>query len=359
MPREVIELARLEMMPRIMSVHGQPEEIEMAAFVGATCGTVASLGLGLVDHDGNRYLWSQATPHALIACWRGMFILDALSQIHSDTIPKTYRIVQRRESALLNEALADLKWQLPNIADLRAEFLNMKIPDGELDRMLIICNDPSNNIDVSISELKEELALGIINETEQLKRAFEIDAACRARQEAINARCKDPLPADQSFRKFCDDAGIRYLCDAPLGCYGPDWSHRNLKTLDENIVRVGLSYHNAFDIICTEYLPRPNKLSNVFGHIGTPVLRLKNGVELILRTAHYHDDEMWVTTSHVGHTDRQTEWILSDLAAHKPRMVGLTYDFSSKPTFHRRSYYHIKDQSQPSRLTQLLQKFKK
>lgn len=356
MAGKILMLAKMEMKPRMLLEDGKWEKVKMAAFVGATDEELAQFGIGLVDGEGHCWFWALALPHLLVTSWRGMQVLDRLERIDHGTICNAYYIGKRRADSELKRAVPALSKQLPEIIKLRDELLRTKIPDEELDRMLEICNSPDNNIDVAIWELEDEIKAGTIQETEKVRQAFEIDAAGRVRWAQNEARSKQALPRHQSFRRFCEDAKIQYLCDVPFGAYGFDWGHRNMETLDETIVFSGLQFGHAVWFACTE---NPERAQS-FGQVGLPVIRLADERELVLEKAHYHDDQMWAGARLVK-DDELTEWRLDELASMKPRMVGITYDAYDNPSSEdaERGYALIKKKGLSGRASQLLQKLRK
>lgn len=133
-------------------------------------------GIGLLDKDDDGQFWGLETPHRLVTAWRGMQILDRVKRIGFGVISRAYSAGLRQEEDDIGRWREQLKEALPELDDVREEVLSRKIPDEELERMLGICNRPDNEIAVDIKELQEEIRLGTIRETEQVRRAFEISA---------------------------------------------------------------------------------------------------------------------------------------------------------------------------------------
>lgn len=358
MAGRVNKLAEMGAKPRTIWRDGKWQEVEMTSFVGVTDEESAQLGIGLADKEGKCHFWALAFPHALITSWRGMQVLDHLEKIGYGTIHHAYFVGERKKDSEVERSMAELKEQLPEIETLREKLLKKPIPDDELDRMLTICNSPESHINVATWELKQEIEAGTIHETRQVKLAFEIEAKEQVRLGQNKARSKVALPAHQSFREFCQRANIQYLCSAPIGAYGWDWGHRDPGEIDEEIIFHGLQYGWSEQIFCTEEPEKADK----FGQIGHPVVLLKDGRELVVCYAYYHDDQMWVGVRPVKNEDELTEWKIGELSALGPQMVGITLSRQSKNVTIEeveRGYVLVKRGSMPLWVTKLLQKFRK
>ena len=174
MPKEVVAMLPAEAaeMPEEELIQLLKElPLEMLA-------TIAPLkfGIGLLDEEDDGHFWGLEAPHRLVTSWRGMQILDRVERVGFGVISRAYSAGLRQEEDGIGNWWEQLKEVLPNTDEMREEMLSRKIPDKELERMLRICNRPDNEIAVDIKELQEEIRLGTIRETEQVRRAFEISA---------------------------------------------------------------------------------------------------------------------------------------------------------------------------------------
>lgn len=353
----LIILRKLGPKPRTILWDKQWEEMELSAFVGATNDeTLAQFGIGLMDAKGECRFWGMLHPQALVTAWRGMYVLDRMEHIRHATICHSYYLGQRKVDHDVERALEDTKEQLPEIEKLREEVLQMKIPDEELDRMLKICNAEDNAILLATWELEAEVEAGTIHATDEVMRALEIAAAARVRQAQNEVRSQQPLPRHQSFVQFCKGARVKNVSDYPIGSYA--WGMRGEDKIDEDIVYAGLQFGHGIDFVCSENSP-PTGLER--GRVGSPVVLLKDGRELVLKSVCYHDDQMWISAALVKSPDQPTEWKLSELAALGPQMVGIAVGRSDWATAEevKRGYALIKRKNLPDWVSHILDAFKK
>lgn len=292
----------------------------LAAFVGAAGDSMLSFGIGLISEDCNTaQFWGLAMPHSLITSYRGMQVLDNVTELEHGTICACYYAGGRdlRDSEL--HYIDDLREQIPEISDMRETMLAQSIPDGELDEMLEVCNS-TDGIDLAIWELEKEIEAGAISRTPGVERAFEIAQAERARYERNEELAAQELPADQSFEQFCKDFRIEYLCDAPVGMYGWDWGHTTMDGLDKEIVYSSLQYEHPSSVFCTEFSAKRND----FGQIGHPVLQLSDDKKVALESVQYVDGVMYANICEMGLHHETIRVTLAALRVLEPAMVGVT-----------------------------------
>ena len=323
----LIVLQQLEAKPRTMMRDGRCVEVKSAAFVGATDGELCEFGIGLLDENSGRSVfWALVCPHLLITAWRGMHILDKTTSILHGTICHAYYAGQTNdENSDVKKAIAELSEQIPDFQAFRKSILEMKIDNDVLDAMLKICNSTDNSIDISEHELKEAVKAGIINQTDEVSRVYEIAIEQQLQRERIEQISKQPLPESKSFRVFCQKFGIKNLFDNPYDDWPDYWS---VDKMDEMLVRSGLSYDGLESVWCAE---NPKSAPGV-GHVGRPVLQLNDQRTVVLSYVRFKDNDMFGAIHSVKGED-EDEWLtLSELSAFKPRFVGLTFDRNDKPT---------------------------
>lgn len=322
----LIEVRKLKPKWRqVLKEDGVYKDTMLSAFVGAKDGGITQFGIGLLDErTGKAEFWGSMLPQNLITAWRAMWLLECVKRVKPGMIYAAYCVARRNFSRSCDgHHLETLRGQIPEIESLRDELLEAKIPDGELDGMLKICNGSENGINISASELEYEWRMGTINCTEELKRtlaAIEEEKAWQARAEEASKR---PLPGHQSFRKFCKDFGLRNLCDQPSGSYGADWRHCDMKKIDQELVYYGLLRERVREIYCTKNTPH----SKDFGQIGHPVLVMRDGRYLALTQVKYDQlNEMQLLLQATPLSEGgYEEWMtLPQARAQAVKMVGIT-----------------------------------
>ncbi|MFV0485187.1 MAG: hypothetical protein ACK5MU_03110 [Candidatus Saccharimonadales bacterium] len=300
------------------------ETAPLAAFLGASSELCPSFGIGLIDERGQAMFWGLMIPHSLITAYRGMQILNEASVLQHGVICACYHAGQREMHESEAHYIADLETQIPDIENLRASLLEQKIPDEELDAMLMVCNSPKNGIDITIAELEIELAAGTISRTAGVEKAMQIEQEEQARRDKNTEISEQALPAEQSFAGFCEEAGVKYLCQTPIGLYGWDWGHEDLADVDREIVFAGLHYGSVKGVYCTEF-PEKSKSLGSFGH---PVISINNGEENIaIEFAQYTEGAMHVYLCGVdcfGENRDRGLVRLDELRKMNPKMVGVT-----------------------------------
>lgn len=298
--------------------NGKYRDVMASAFIGAADGTVAQFGIGLMEEDGQTHFWELVTPHYLITAWRGMWLLDRVKRVKKDTLYAAYNLMDAEYGD--EEYYDALAGQVMDLWNVRDGLLKAKIAETELDEMLKICND-ANGIYVSTNELRRELEAGTICRTTELERTFELEAADTDRMERIKWLSEVALPKKQSFRRFCKELQIINLCDAPMGAYGIDWGHIDIKQIDRELVYEGLLRGWDRGIFCSTNSAR----SSNFGHIGHPVVAMSNGDKMVLEKVRYTEAGMQVRIGPIFADDTPGEWL--PLAQARKRIqvkVGVT-----------------------------------
>lgn len=323
----IIVLQKLEAKPRTILRDGRCIEEKSSAFVGATDDELCQFGIGLLNEEkGKSLFWALLCPHRLITAWKGVRILDQITNIQSGTICHAfYAGMSKEDDNDVKRAVTALTEQIPEFEKLHKTVLETKIDDDTLNAMLKVCNSPENHIDVCISELKEAVQAGIIHQTEEVSRAYKIAIDKQLEYERDEKISKQPLPNSKSFRNFCEKCGITNLFDNPYFDWPGYWS---MEKVDEILVLNGLRFEGTEQVWCTE----KSQNSSGTGHIGQPVLRLNDQREVVLTGVRFKDNDMWGKIYQVKSED-EGEWTpLSKLFIWEPHFVGLTFDQNDKPT---------------------------
>lgn len=340
----IIILQKLEAKSRTVLRAGGCVEEKSSAFVGATSDDLCQFGIGLLNEETQKCsFWALVCPHLLITAWRGMHILDRTICIQRGTICHAYYAGETgNESSDVKRAIADLAEQIPEIEELRKEVLEMKIDDETLDAMLKICNDPKNHIDVNSYELKEAIQAGVINQTPEVTRVFELADEKKRQIEHDKEFSEQPLPEAKSFRKFCEKVGICNLYSDPYDDWPCYW---NIERLDATLVYDGLQFEGIEEVWCAEHPQGSDKA----GHIGQPVLELNDQRTVVLSYVRFKDNDMWGAIHLVKGKNENTWLTLSDLSALNPHFVGLTFDGNDKPKIEdmARGYFAARSTKNP------------
>lgn len=317
-----------ELKPRwrqLVKDDGTYEDVMLSAFVGAEGDKFTRFGIGVRNVEmGICRFWGVLLPQNLITAWRAMWLLERVKRIGPDTLVSAYKVMQRNFSRSCDGyCLQTLQGQVPEIENLRAGLLEARIPDDELDKMLKICNNQENKIDISMSELEVELAAGVINRTSEVEAALalkEKEMAWKLRVEEVSKR---PLSGKQSFQRFCKDFGIQNLCSCPMGSYGVEWGHFKISKMDRRLVYYGILDEYVQELYCTKNSPQ----SKDFGQIGHPVLMMKDGRQLAMTHVRYNSlqgMQACLRKAPLSETDIG-EWLtLPEIREQTSRAIGIT-----------------------------------
>lgn len=261
---------------------------QLAAFAGVMDeDTVPNVGIGLMDEDGYvAEFYGLRSSHNVVTAYRGAQILSKVYWLDPGTVRACYYAGARMLGEQETRYVSELEASSPKMAELRELLLVQPIGDDELERVLKLCNSLNNRVCPSVRELRAEIKHGIITRTSQVKWIFDAERAEAERWARSSRFCKNiTLPRGQSFRRFCEDFGVKYLCAPTLedGADDMDWRPVDLSSLDESIVMDGLHYHRAKEIFCTERRPRSSQVLDV----GRPVLTMRTGELLVLESVEY------------------------------------------------------------------------
>lgn len=323
-------IKQFDMRRRRLYRGGKWQDVNMAAFIGATgafCpGREAQFGIGLMQQredgkeSGNYLFWGSSTPHRLVTAWRAAQIVNMVTDVRESTLFAAFAISSRAPMPKLQSYAEALSQAIPGIAmkGLRVRALSeWRIADEELEAMLQICNEPGSNIKLSAQELQEELVEDIIYCTPGVCQVFD-----RAEREGEKLSCivtesKLPLSEEQSFDRLCKRAGLKHLCsypdDEPL-------LQQGLVKADQRLVYKYYRYGIGQKIFCAVKRRQLECL-------GYPVMRVRQGDELVLREASYCCGRILLEAYSVHEKDdgRWMKMSVATLMDMKPRMVGVTF----------------------------------
>ena len=164
------------------------------------------------------------------------------------------------------------------------------------------------------------------------------------RRDRNKQKRKDSLWRRHRFARFCEDFGIRNLCDCPDGIHGPDWNYWSMDNVDEAIRLNSLRHDGEMPVYCTERAEG----SVPFGRSGHPVLSTAEEGVLTLVAVHYIGRTMYVSlVSAVGELIMMPIAILRRL---NPKMVGLgPCGKGASPQEMARGYYLLRNRRRINR----------
>lgn len=342
-------IKQFDMRRRRLYRDGKWQEVDMAAFVGATgsyCpGRAAQFGIGLMrqekgDKKNTNYLfWGSSTMHFLVTAWRAAQIVDMATDIRESVLFSAFMVASRVRAPKFQSYVDILSEAMPYIAveDLRMRALSdWLITDEELDSMLEVCDMPDANIKVSAQELQEELVEGIIRCTAGVRQVFGRAELEGEKLSHIIEMSKLPLPTEQSFGNLCKQAKIKHLCS----CMDDVRMLREgLTGIDQFLVYNAYRYGTGRNILCSV------RCSGRLERIGNPVVRLRGGDEWILREVRYYARRMLVEAYALSGREkgRVLTMPVYELLNLAPRMAGVTFTDSEMVDKHdyKRGYCSI------------------
>ncbi|MCL2444597.1 hypothetical protein FWD07_00565 [Candidatus Saccharibacteria bacterium] len=314
----------LEQKPRIISEQGS---ITLAAcLVIRNDGNDTKFGIGLVDLNGQVHQFcGLSSPFQLVKAWRGMRMLDQITEINYRVMYDCYSVNtldSRGKSYRRN--LKNLSFQI-DAEKVREKLLGDKMPDAELDLILKICNDPSSEIIVDADDLEKEVKHGTINETSEVKLAFELRDIAAARMTEHERISRIPLPLNESFYHFCLRYGIKHIYRPPgieynWGSYGEFNSGLDSKITYSSLEK-GSSY--AYRICCAQYYNKSIRTSCGTGYVGYPVVRLNSGDIRALISVRYYEGSLCVTVADPLDRSVTDEFTVLHLGLLSPLMIGI------------------------------------
>lgn len=140
----------------------------------AMVASLLELGLGLIDvHDGTRF-WGLTYPRDIVRAYRGMQILDRVTEIREDTICQCYHAGGRELDDTACRYIDRIHQEtFPEIYEVRQEILAQPIPQDKFDEILMICL--KEDIPISAWALEEALDAGDIMRSNAVEKVFQRD----------------------------------------------------------------------------------------------------------------------------------------------------------------------------------------
>ncbi len=207
-------------MPLIIAAYGAPLEVlvngqrrPIKPFMGADReGEFAQMGIGVIFRDAayegkDVQFWGQVIPHKLIQSWRGMKILERITQFEARTLCACWMVAQHTVPETYRYLLEQLSEQvggLEALQTLRDTVLASAPATDELNMMIAHLRD--HGVEVDALELEEEMTTGQIEATPLIETLVREEYARRAaypRHEA-EAPPKAPLTVLENIIQFVE-----------------------------------------------------------------------------------------------------------------------------------------------------------
>ena len=157
-----------------------------------------------------------------------------------------------------------------------------------------------------------------IKKKEQRRRERGINEVLDSQNKVRDAIVGKIIPLEGGFARFCRKVGLWNVCSCPLGRYGSDWEHYELRELDKQIIKGSLDDIPTY-IFCSQF----PKGSDDLGVVGQPVFDTKRD-RVILEKVRFDSlcGMMRVDLTTV-HGEVGEQMLLSTFIAREPRLAGI------------------------------------
>lgn len=155
-------------------------------------------------------------------------------------------------------------------------------------------------------------------EKEQRRREREIAEVLDSQDKVRDVIAGKIIPLEGGFARFCRKVGLWNVCSCPLGRYGSDWEHYELRELDKQIIKGSLDDMPTY-IFCSQF----PKGSDDFGVIGQPVFDTKRDRVILEKVSFDNLCDMMKIDLTTVHGEVGEQMLLSTFIAREPRLVGI------------------------------------
>lgn len=271
-------------------------------FVGADRGGwYSQVGIGYyIDGQPDGAFWGLLHPCNLVQSWRAMKIFELLPRVERSTLCACWYAASSRLQPADERYIQDLEAMFANPSTFRIQrkvILDSTPTLDELEIMLYAVKDHEIE-DVNYGELTTLVEDGTIPDLPILGELIQRDRELQAREDQHRAFVVKAVPTEHSLGSLFAELGIDNLLDGPpIGSYGFDWGHIELRELDRYIKQysTGRCTGSVFDLLRTTISPHSSSAS--LSKTVKPCYAGPDGALYECSSAFWSDGQIFVATT--------------------------------------------------------------